>query len=72
MKSHIQKELVLKELKMVKEVTEIEKKEGLKHRQEIIIKAHVEINFKNREIKVLKNEQFNLYEELKGMEEVMH
>jgi len=67
MKSHIQKEL-----KMVKEVIEIEKKEGLKHRQKIIIKAHVEINFKNREIKVLKNEQFNLYEELKGMEEVMH
>jgi hypothetical protein len=31
MKSHTQKELVLKELQMVKEVVEMEKKEGLKH-----------------------------------------
>jgi hypothetical protein len=30
---------------MVKEVIEIEKKEGLKHCQEIIIKVDVEINF---------------------------
>jgi hypothetical protein len=31
MKSHTQEEIVIKELGMVKEVTEIEKKEGLKH-----------------------------------------
>jgi hypothetical protein len=41
---------------MVKEVVKVEKKEGLKHYQEIITKADVEINFRNREIKVLRNE----------------
>jgi hypothetical protein len=56
MKSHTQEELVLKELKMVKEVVEMEKKKGLKHFQKIITKADVETNFKNREIKVLQNE----------------
>jgi hypothetical protein len=62
----------MKELEMVKEVTKIEKKEGLKHRQDIITKVDVEIDFRNKEIKALKNEQHNLYEELKGMEEVLH
>jgi hypothetical protein len=57
---------------MVKEVTETEKKEGLKHHQKIITKADAKINFRNREIKSLKNEQLNIYEELKGMEEVLH
>jgi len=57
---------------MVKEVVEVEKKEGLKHCQEIITKVDVEINIRNREIKVLKNEQLNLYEKLKGMEKVLH
>jgi hypothetical protein len=47
---------------MVKEVTKTKKKEGLKHRQEIIIKVNAEINFRNREIKIIKNEQLNLYE----------
>jgi hypothetical protein len=41
---------------MVKEVVEVEKKEGLKYYQKIITKVDVEINFKNREIKVLRNE----------------
>jgi hypothetical protein len=45
-KSHTQEELVLKELEMVKEVVEVEKKEGLKHRQEIITKVDVEINLR--------------------------
>jgi hypothetical protein len=40
MKSHIQEELVLKELEMMKEVVEMKKKEGLKHHQEIITKAN--------------------------------
>jgi tmRNA-binding protein len=44
----------------------------LKHHQEIITKIDAKINFKNMEIKVLRNEQLNLYEELKGMEEVFH
>jgi hypothetical protein len=57
---------------MVKEVIETKKKEGLKHHQEIITKVDVKINFRNREIKSLKNEQLNMYEELKGMEEVLH
>jgi hypothetical protein len=56
---------------MVK-VVEVEKKEGLKHRQEIITKADVEISFRNREIKILRNEQLNLYKKLKGMEKVLH
>jgi hypothetical protein len=33
---------------MVKEVTEIEKKKGLKHRQKIITKAIVEIDFRKQ------------------------
>jgi hypothetical protein len=57
---------------MVKEVADTDKKEELKHRQEIITKADAKINFRNREIKILKNEHFKLYEELKGMEEVLH
>jgi len=44
----------------------------LKHHQEIITKIDAKINFKNMEIKVLRNEQLSLYEELKGMEEVFH
>jgi hypothetical protein len=46
----------LKELEIVKEVTKMEKKEGLKHHQDIITKADEKINFRNREIKSLKNE----------------
>jgi hypothetical protein len=52
MKSQTQEELVLKELKMVKEVAETKNK-GLKHHKEIITNANVEINFRSREIKVL-------------------
>jgi len=44
----------------------------LKHHQKIITKANAEIDFRNKEIKVLKNEQLNMYEELKGMEKVLH
>jgi len=44
----------------------------LKHCQEIITKVDAKIDFRNKEIKVLKNEQLNMYEELKGMEEVLH
>jgi hypothetical protein len=72
MKSQTQKELVLKELEMVKEVAEMEKKEALKHYEEIITKANANINFRNKEIKSFRNEKLNLYEELKGMEEVLH
>jgi hypothetical protein len=57
---------------MAKEIAKIEKKEGLKHRQEIITKANVKIDFRNKEIEALKNEQLNMYEELKGMKEVLH
>ncbi len=57
---------------MPKKVTKIKKKEGLKHRQEIIAKVDVEIDFRNREIKMFKNEQPNLFEKLKGMVEVLH
>ncbi len=49
----------------------MEKKEGLKHCQEIITKVDAENQLQELEIKSLKNEQFNLYEELKGMEEVL-
>ncbi len=55
-KSQTQEELVLEELEMVREVTEMENKEGLKHHQEIIMKANAKINFRNKEIKSLKNE----------------
>jgi hypothetical protein len=48
MKSQIQEELVLKELEMVKEVAKIEKKEELKHCQEIITKVDAKIDFKKR------------------------
>jgi len=41
---------------MVKKVVKAEKQEGLKHHQEIITKATVEIDFKNKEIKSLRNE----------------
>jgi hypothetical protein len=44
------------ELKMVKKVAKTKKKEGLKHRQEIITKVDAKINFRNKEIKVLRNE----------------
>jgi len=57
---------------MVKKVAKMEKKEGLRHHQEIITKATAKINFKNKEIKSLGNEKLNLYEKLKGMEEVLH
>jgi hypothetical protein len=57
---------------MVKEVVGTKKKERLKHPQEIITKVDVEINSRNKEIKVLIDEQLNLYEKLKGMEEVLH
>jgi hypothetical protein len=72
MKSHTQKEIVLKELEMVKEIAKIEKKEGLKHSQEIITKANEKIDFRIKEVKALKNEQLNMHEKLKGMEEVLH
>ncbi len=72
MKSQTQEELILKEVEVVKEVVKIENKEGLKHHQEIITKVDVEIDFRNKEIKTLRNEQLNLHEELKGMEEVLH
>ncbi len=72
MKSQTQEEIVLQELEMAKEVAQTKKKQGLKHCQEIITKVNIKIDFKNREIKVLKNEQLNLYEKLKGMEEVLH
>ncbi len=62
----------MKELEMAKEIAKIEKKEGLKHCQEIITKVNVKNDFRNMEIKALKNEQLNMYEELKGMEEVLH
>jgi hypothetical protein len=68
MKPQTQKEIVLKELEMVKEIIKAKKKEGLRHHQEIIIKVDVEIEFKNKEIKSFKNEQLNMYEELKGNE----
>ncbi len=72
MKSQIQKELVLNELKMVKEVAETKQKEGLKHHQEIITKVDAKIDFRNMEIKVFRNELLNMYEKLKGMKEVLH
>jgi len=56
MKSHIQEELILKELEMMKEVVEMKKKDGLKHHQEIITKANAKINFRNNKIKSLNNE----------------
>jgi hypothetical protein len=46
---------------MVKEITETQN-EGLKHNQEIIIKADAKIDFRNRDIKTLRNEQLHLYE----------
>ncbi len=57
---------------MAKEVAKTKEKEGLKHRQKIITKVDAKIDFRNREIKAFQNEQHNLYEELKGMEEVLH
>ncbi len=57
---------------MVKEIAKIEKKEGLKHSQEIITKANEKIDFRIKEVKALKNEQLNMHEKLKGMEEVLH
>jgi predicted house-cleaning noncanonical NTP pyrophosphatase (MazG superfamily) len=72
MKSQTQEELILKELEMVKEVVKTKNKERLKHHQEIITKADAKIDFRNREIKSFRNEQLDLYEELKGMEEVLH
>ncbi len=57
---------------MVKEIAKIEKKEQLQHCQEIITKANVKIDFRIKKIKALKNEQFNMYDELNKMEEVLH
>ncbi len=71
MKSQTQEEIVLKELNMAKEIIETDK-EGLKHHQQIIIKANEKIDFRNTEIKAFRNEQLNLYEKLKGVEEVLH
>jgi hypothetical protein len=34
-------------------------------------KANVKIDFRIKKVKALKNEQFNMYEELKRMEEVL-
>jgi hypothetical protein len=65
MKLQTQKEIVLKELKMAGE-GRIETSSGDDH------KVDVEIGFGNMEIKVFRNEQLNLYEELKGMKEVLH
>ncbi len=56
MKSQTQQEIILKELKMVKDVIEIENKEGRKHHQKIITKGNVEFDFRNREIKAFINE----------------
>ncbi len=53
------------ELKMVKKVAETEEKEGLQHHQKIITKANAKIDFRNKDIKVLRNEQLNMYEKLK-------
>jgi hypothetical protein len=36
------------------------------------MKVDAKINFRNMEIKVLRNEQLNMYEELKRMKEVLH
>jgi hypothetical protein len=41
---------------MVKDVIEIENKEGRKHHQKIITKGNVEFDFRNREIKAFINE----------------
>ncbi len=60
-----QEEIVLMELKMVKKVAETEEKEGLQHHQKIITKANAKIDFRNKDIKVLRNEQLNMYEKLK-------
>ncbi len=57
---------------MIKKVAKVKKKEGLKHCQEIIAKVDVEIDFRNRVIKMFKNGKLNLFEELKGMVEVLH
>lgn len=57
---------------MAKKVTQTEKKKGLKHCQKIITKADTKFDIRNREIKALRNEQLNMYAELKGMEEVLH
>jgi hypothetical protein len=57
---------------MVKEVVETKKKEGLKNYQKIIKKVDAKIDFRNNEIKVLRNEELNIYKELKGMEDVLH
>ncbi len=64
--------MVLKVLKMAKEIEGIGKKEGLKHPQEIITKVDAKIDFKNKETKAFRNKRHNVYEELKGMEEVLH
>ncbi len=48
------------------------KKKRLKHHQKIITKVDAKIDFRNKEIKVFRNEQLNMYEELKGMEKVLH
>jgi hypothetical protein len=46
---------------VVKEIIETQN-ERLKHNQEIIIKADAKIDFRNREIKTLRNEQLHMYE----------
>ncbi len=57
---------------MVKEVVEMEDHEGLKHCQHIITKVDAKIDFRNREVKTFRNQQLNMFEELKGMDEVFH
>jgi hypothetical protein len=41
---------------VAKEVAKTEKKEGLKHCQDIITNADVKIDFRNKNIKAIKNE----------------
>jgi hypothetical protein len=72
MKSQTQEELALKELEVVKETIQTKKKKRIETSQKIITNANEEIGFRNREIKTFVNEQLNMYEELKGLKEVLH
>jgi hypothetical protein len=72
MKSQTQEELALKDLEVVKETIQTKKKKRIETSQKIITNANEEIGFRNREIKTFVNEQLNMYEELKGLKEVLH
>jgi hypothetical protein len=72
MKSQTQEELALKELEVVKETIQTKKKKRIETSQKIITNANEEIGFRNKEIKTFVNEQLNMYEELKGLKEVLH